>query len=372
MLLNQNRPLRPVVKILTDYPRDDLAHDEVQQALVTACVAHGLSPQNIDVGALPGMDTVVAGFKTAQLAMNSQLGYGHIIHTNCAPRTHMASVKSRGEKVVLGMTPDGVAMLVVNSGLALAPFYTLAETGGVVFYQTDIPDAGSQFRSRDFFPDALARLGAHLAAQADALGAEAVRACLARRDFDTLLAGLSYLGPRLDMAAVPSLPQGMVMYVDNFGNIKMNIRHADLLAHYDKGDVLAVRLGGFVCDATLGAEGFSQGEGLLALTSGSSGWVENGERRFFTEIMLRGGRASNAFGGVAPGEKAILLRESDLQQVVALLREADRETIERLDLHNTDEARVISMLARKGLIKNGYDTTALRAALAAGDLLQRL
>src|SRR4051812_9933248 len=122
LLINKQGKLTPVLKILTDYPRDDLAHDEVQQALVTACVRHDVDARNVDVGAIPSLDTVSGGFKTAQLALNSQLGYGHVIHTNCAPRKNIASVKSSGEKIVVGITKTGVALLIVNAGYALAHF----------------------------------------------------------------------------------------------------------------------------------------------------------------------------------------------------------------------------------------------------------
>src|SRR3989304_2665350 len=138
ILAQSNGTFKPVIKILTDYPRDDLAHDEVQQALVAACARHQVDVFNLDVGAIPGMDTVVAGFKTAQLALNSPLGFGHIFHTNCAPRKNLVSIRSQGEKVVLGMTASGVTMLMVNAGHALAPFYDLAREGAVAFYQTSV------------------------------------------------------------------------------------------------------------------------------------------------------------------------------------------------------------------------------------------
>ena len=62
--------LKPVIKILTDYPRDDLASDEVEQSLITACAMADLDYFSCDVGAIKAMDTVMAAFKTAQLALN--------------------------------------------------------------------------------------------------------------------------------------------------------------------------------------------------------------------------------------------------------------------------------------------------------------
>ena len=372
-LIDSAGKLRPVIKILTDYPRDDLAHDEVHQALVTACARHGVDPFNLDVGAVPGMDTVVAGFKAAQLSLNSSLGFGHVFHTNCAPRKNIVSTHSRGEKVVLGMTPSGVALLMVNAGYALAPFHDLAAAGDVVFYQTSVPDSGSQFRSRDYFPDATAELAAHLSAQAETLGKTKIRKLLAARDYAALFKGLPWLGKALKPATLPHLPPGAVMYVDNFGNIKLNFRHSDLLKHYKRGTTLVVRLGHSVCNAVLGDTGFSQGEGMIALTAGSSGWQSGKNRKdCFTEVFLRGGRADRQFHEFAPGEPATVVRKDDLKKVIDILRNADRKTAARIDLYNISEVKIIAMLSRARLITDGYDTTALQRALSKGTLLRYL
>jgi hypothetical protein len=373
MLLKNNKGgINPVLKILTDYPRDDLAHDEVHQSLVTACVRHGLAPANIDVGSIPGLDTVTAGFKTAQLALNSQLGYGHVFHANCAPRRNIASVKSAGEKIVLGITKSGVTMLIVNSGYALAPFRDSMEAGDVAFFRTSVRDAGSQFRSRDYFPEAMVELAAHLVLQADKVGAAEIRRCLKAGAYSKILKGLPWLGAPVKPDAAPKLPAGTVMYIDNFGNVKLNIRHADLLKNFRAGDVLAVKIGNTVRDAIIGGVGFSQAEGMLALTSGSSGWDVGGKKTHFTEIMLRGGSAAALFGDFSPGDKVTMLRENNLQRVNALLHAAGGRAAERLSLNNISDAKIIAMLARSRLIRNGYDTRELRKTLKSGDLLKKL
>jgi hypothetical protein len=45
---------------------------------------------------------------------------------------------------------------------------------------------------------------------------------------------------------------------------------------------------------------------------------------------------------------------------------------DRLDLHNTSEPRIMQMLARAKLIRNGFDSTELQNAFQRGDLLKRL
>jgi hypothetical protein len=361
--------LTPVIKILTDYPRDDLAHDEVHQSLVAACMKRRANAANIDVGAIPGMDTVVSGFKTAQLVMTSQLGYGHVFHANCAPRKNIVSVKSAGEKIVLGMTKTGVTLLAVNAGYTLALFRDAALAGDITFFQTSVPYSGSQFRSRDYFPDAVAELAVHLSTRLEKLGAEKTIAHLAAGEAGKILEGLSYLGAPLDADALPQMPRGAVMYVDNFGNMKLNARHADVLALYKSGEVLVVAAGNAVAEAAVGDVGFSHGEGVLALTAGSSGWCENGA---FSELFLRGGRAESHFPGVRPGDALAALSKADFRRVSEALQSADRGLSDKLDLHNATEARLIQALARAGLIRDGFDSAPLRAALADKTLLAKL
>lgn len=372
-LVDQSGRLTPVLKILTDYTRDDLAHDEVHQALVTACLQRGVPFANLDVGAIPGLDTVTAGFKTAQLMLNSGLGYGHIFHTNCAPRKNIVSVRSQGEKIVLGMTQNGTVLLAVNAGYTLAPFYESVQAGDMTFYQTSVPDSGSQFRSRDYFPDAMAELAVHLGAQMEALGRDKIKALLQEKKFDQIFKGLSYIGEPLKSTALPQLPMGAVVYVDNFGNIKLNCRHARLLGHHPVGTTLVVSLGNTVSDAIVGDVGFSQGEGIIALTAGSSGWsIGSDEKKAFTEIFLRGGRAESMFKGFRTGDPVLAVRKEDLSRVIDILREASREVSDKLDLYNISESRIIQLLAWARLIRDGFDTSELQKALVKGDLLQRL
>lgn len=372
-LIDREGRLTPVLKILTDYPRDDLAHDEVHQSLVTACVTRGLYPANIDVGSIPSLDTIAAGFKTAQLVFNSALGYGHIFHTNCAPRKNIVSVKSQGEKIVLGITRSGVVLLAVNAGYTLAPFYEAVHAGEMMFYQTSVPDSGSQFRSRDFFPDAMADLTLHMASRFAALGEDKIKAQLRAHAFREMLDGLSYLGEPLSLTSMPVLPAGVVYYIDNFGNIKLNLKHYKLAGVHAVGTQLVIALGDTVCDAVVGDAGFSAGEGVIAITSGSSGWAVGREgKAMFSEIFLRGGSAASHFPGVQPGDQMYAMKRGDLQRVIELLKSAGRDVSEKLDLYNISEARIMQILGRAKLIKEGFDTTELQKALDRNELIRKL
>lgn len=367
--------LRPAIKILTDYPRDDLASDEVQQALVTACAKHRVQPYNLDVGAVPAMDTIVSGFKTAQLAINSSLGFGHILHTNCAPRRNIVTNKSKGEGVVLGFLENGVCLLTVNSGYTLSPFYELMKEGRIKLFETHIPDSGSQFRSRDYFPEGTAHLAAFLQQQLDQLGEDKIKQICANNDAETLFDGFELLGKELTLDHITPLPKSLVWYIDNFGNLKLNITHAELEEYHNAGDILSLVIGDKVVDAIIGKAGFSQGEGIIALTCGSSGWGdENSTNGQLTEVFLRGGSAAEQFKDhVHPGARIFGVKKKDLQNALQIIRENEIQAIGKRDMLFLSEAKLVQVIADDlGLIENGFDCRKLRAAIENGEFAELL
>jgi len=355
--------LKPYIKILTDYPRDDMASDEVQQALVTACAEHDVDAFNLDVGAITGMDTVIAGFKTAQLALNSKLGFGHIIHTNCAPRRNIVTKESKGHGVVLGFLPNGVCLLTVSEGYSLAPFYDLIEAGEISFFETRIPDAGSQFRSRDYFPDATARLGRYLQDRMRDLGADEIQKLISAGHADKILEDFEFISNPIKDARFNALPQGSVWYIDNFGNMKLNIAHDDLIKQYAAGTILSVVAGDTIADVVVGTEGFSEGEGIMAMTRGSSGWSQGSKDVRFAEVMLRGASAARMFKGVKPGTQLQIIAKKDLQECVKQIQLSGEKRLGTLNLYMFSETQLIQILAIEGLIGNGYQTDRLRSAL---------
>ncbi len=371
--LIQNKVLKPAIKVLTDYPRDDLASDEVYQAMIVACAKENVECFACDVGAIPAMDTVVATFKTAQLALNSQLGYGHVFLTNCAPRKNIISAKSKGEGVVIGILPNGVTLLTVNSGYALAPFVKMIKEGKAHFFESCIPDEGSQFRSRDFFPLAAAQLASFLCKRLHELGEQAIMEMLKHDQLPRILEGFSLLGDAIDVDSVSEMPSGCAWYVDNFGNVKLNILHDDLLRTYDSGSNLVVAVGGSIADAIVGSAGFSQGEGILALTCGSSGWDDGtGKVVRFTEVFLRGGSAANLLSDVSAGEQFYIMSKEDLKSAQGVLRDSGVQYIGSHNLFMMSEAKLIQMFAHYGLIRNGYDSRVLRKRLKDNSLVSFL
>jgi hypothetical protein len=108
-------------------------------------------------------------------------------------------------------------------------------------------------------------------------------------------------------------------YTDGYGNVKLAVRHAELLGRLGIGQqdgqirikagergVTSVQVGGKNSDAYVASGSFAVHDGEVALSKGSSGWptrkggepgVEN-----FAEIFLRGGNASKALDIPQPGD----------------------------------------------------------------------
>lgn len=366
--LLQNGRLKPVITVLTDYPRDDLASDEVRQALISACAEEKLDCFALDVGAIPGMDTVVAGFKAAQLSLNSHMGYGHVFLVNCAPRKNIISARSKGESVVIGILENGVTVLAVDSGYMLAPFAEMVAEGRAVFFESRVPNEGSQFRSRDYFPAAAAQMAAFLRDRM-AESPEDVTAAWQSGDLSAVLDGFSLLGAPLGGSRVLPLPQGAVWYIDNFGNIKLNLLHETLLELYKPETHIVLAVGDNLAEAVIGTVGFSQGEGILALTRGSSGWKDGKGRDLrFTEVFLRGGSAAGILHDARPGEQIFALSKDDLRQAQQQLRDSGVQYIGAHNLYMMSEARLLQMFAHFGLIRDGFDSRPLQKKLAEGNL----
>lgn len=129
-------------------------------------------------------------------------------------------------------------------------------------------DSGSQFRSRDLFPQ--------------------VAAAIAHGEPDAL-------GEPLRRADVPTVPTNRFAYVEGYGNLKTTIPHDP--ARGRAGEAVRVRVGEVELEATTGDGSFAVEPGRLAFAPGSSGWTDaRGCATRWMDLFLRGGDAWAAFG----------------------------------------------------------------------------
>jgi len=247
---------RVLVHLVADYGHGDLAFAEVHQRLAAL-----LDATVVPTPVAP-FDTLAAGFCIAQLALNDGPAERVVFH-NVAPRQDAFQPRDQneGERLVALELESGVLVVGPNAGNSLS---FVREHAAWIRY-VEAPASGSQFRSRDFFPKAVAELAS---------------------------GGRDLLGDDVEPADMPPVPEQVIAYVDGYGNLKTTFTQAPAAA----GERVLVRIGGIAAPAIVSDGTFDVAEGELAFAPGSSGWGSKGagETRFY-ELFLRGASAAARF-----------------------------------------------------------------------------
>lgn len=242
------------LQLIADYGTGDPSFGEVIQKLTL------LDPTiNIHCTSVPKFSTFATGFWTAQFALVNPVP-GMMIYTNTAPRRDNKESRDRneGEGLVYALLRNGVNIVGVNSGYCFSFVKEYIQELHVV----NVANKGSQFRSRDFYPDAVVGI--------------------AHRD-------TAYIGGKLDVGHIPDVPKGRLAFIDGYGNLKTTTRRSEISLFPGQPilvDLNDVKRTAYFTDGT-----FAVREGELAFAPGSSG----GDDRFM-EIFLRGLSAWIEFG----------------------------------------------------------------------------
>ncbi len=257
---------RQYIRVIGDYGSlGDMAFAEVSDRIDAELMGAGIDYQ-MRLTSVPQFDTVATGFVLAQLAVNSGLSKRHIFYVNTAPRkdNKAARVNNEGEGLVYMRLKNGVRIVAVNSGHSL----TLVKPFAVETKIINVSKAGSQFRSRDIFPQAV---GALVREDQSIFGADAA-------------------------SLVPDrFPDNVVVYTDGYGNMKCSVDPTQLEVR--KGERVTLQVNGREQVAVVGSGIFDVADGEYCFARGSSGWdLPDGRRRAFAEIIKRGGNASKTFG----------------------------------------------------------------------------
>ncbi len=259
-----------LVHIIADYGPGDLAFAEVVQRL--KLYLPDAEPMLVPV---PAFATVAAGFCIAQLGLQAAPP-GTLIYHNVAPRQDDPAVRAgnEGERLAFAQLPTGVRVIGVNAGYAYSFIKGVAEK----LRWVASPDQGSQFRSRDLFPQAAAAI---------ALGAPHI------------------LGGEIDARSLPEPLASVIAYVDGYGNIKTTIPYD---AHHTKpGQRVEVQVNNHRHEAVISDGAFAVPEGELAFAPGSSGWAgSDGREVRWIELFLRGGNAWELFDRPPMGARVMV------------------------------------------------------------------
>ncbi|MFH5823377.1 hypothetical protein [Georgenia sp. AZ-5] len=252
-----------LVHLVADYGFGDLAAAEVRSRL-----AVHLPGADVTYTPVSPFDTVAAGFCVGQLALGGGPAECLVYH-NVAPREDRTEPRpdNEGEPLLAARLTNGAHVVGVAAGCTFA--FVAAEVEHL--HEVAVPPTGSQFRSRDAFPELLPRL---------------------------LAGDRSVLAAALDPARLPAVPDRAVAYVDGYGNLKTTWREAPA----EPGTSVRVRVGAIEADAVVGGGTFAVPPGALSFAPGSSGWVtRDGGRVRWYELLMRGGNAAALFGFPTPG-----------------------------------------------------------------------
>lgn len=249
-----------LVHIVADYGQGDLAFAEVVQRIKLH-----LPDAEVMLTPVPSFSTLAAGFCVAQLGLNDAPA-GTLIFQNVAPRMDdkRARAGNAGERLVFARLTTGVRVIGVNAGYA----FSFVREGPEELRWVSVPAEGSQFRSRDLFPRALAEIAAGRFAN---------------------------IGEKIPVDQIPEIPKNRIAYIDGYGNLKTTLDRDHL--PFPTGTPLTVKIGKAEQKATAAAGSFDVPAGEMALAPGSSGWKQaDGKELRWMELFLRGGNAWEAFG----------------------------------------------------------------------------
>lgn len=252
---------------------NDLAFAEVSQKLYEKIdnIIH------MDTLSVNAFNTVETAFVVSELALNSKLK-NHVVYHNTAPRKDDINPRANnaGEFLAFCVLPSGVKVIGVYSGYSFSFLKDFAK-----IYKVKCSERGSQFRSRDVFPDMVASLAAFDATKGE------------KWEFQDE-----------EIIDVPSVPDNVLLFADGYGNMKTSIVLNGDVAENTK---FAAEVNGIKAVVSYGAGIFSVADGEFVLAKGSSGWdLPDGGRRKFFEISKRGGNAVAHFDYALPGSKIVL------------------------------------------------------------------
>lgn len=242
-----------IIQLIADYGVGDPAFGEVIQKLTYL-------DRHIRVHAMsvPAFSTVATGIWIAQFALVNAYP-GLVVFSNTAPRKVIPGFdeKTDGGRLVYTKLEDGATIIAVNSGYALSFVKNKIKS----LHLVNVPNVGSQFRSRDFYPDAVIAI-----ANGDA----------------------RLIGDEIKVDSLPDAPKNVIGFIDGYGNLKTTLRHSE--STFGVGTKVNITVNGVIKAGVVADEAYKVKDGDISFAPGSTG----GDDRFM-EIWVRGGSAWEAF-----------------------------------------------------------------------------
>jgi hypothetical protein len=254
------------VEVIADYGgghSTDHAFDEVQNHFLRFDKTGKL--RFITEHPVCAFSTIETGFWIAQDGLHSE-HKDLVIFSNTAPRGDIHWKGETRQAFVCGIMDNGIPIFAVNAGYNLSFIKERLE----YLYEVKVPNTGTQFRSRDQYPEATMAI---------------------------LNGDLSRIGKEVSIKNIPDVPSFMVASIDGYGNLKTTIRKANLPSSIAGAIVLRVEINGInhlvlntVNDKIKGAVGD------LCMVQGSSG----GKNKSYLEFVELQRSAADEFQLIGP------------------------------------------------------------------------
>ena len=243
-----------IIQLIADYGVGDPAFAEVVQKLTYLDKNIRVYPTSV-----PSFSTVATGLWIAQLSSVNAFS-GLIVYSNTAPRTILPgfSEKASFGHLVYTKLANGVIVVAVNSGYCLSFIKNKIKT----LHLVNVANHGSQFRSRDYYPDAVVGI--------------------AHND-------KKYIGSVVPVSSVPDVPENIIGFIDGYGNLKTTLRQSK--SAFPVGTKVTITVGRILRNGVVADEAYKVKDGDVSYAPGSTGGSDR-----FMEIWVRGGSAWEAFG----------------------------------------------------------------------------
>lgn len=244
------------IQLIADYGTGDPAYAEVIQKILSLDREAKVMPVTV-----PKFSTVATGMWIEQLATVNAFP-DLMIYSNTAPRIKSAKdgdvVKRNYGSFVFALLDNGVKVTAVHVGHSLSFIKNKIKKLHIVNVEND----GSQFRSRDFYPEAVVGI-AH--------------------------GEKSFIGKSLPPSIIPEPPRDLVGFVDGYGNLKTTLRASQ--NSLSAGTKVTITCNGVTRKGLVVDKAYDVGDGSLSFAPGSTG---GGDR--YMEIWIKGDSAWETFG----------------------------------------------------------------------------
>lgn len=249
-------PDATIIQLIADYGVGDPAFAEVIQKLTYL-------DKTIRVSAIsvPPFSTIATGLWISQFATVNAFP-GLVVYSNTAPRINIAEDKERTYKGKFGhlaytKLDNGVVVVAVHVGYC----FSFIKDNIKSLHLVNVKNEGSQFRSRDYYPDAVMGI-AHDEAK--------------------------FIGEEIPIDSIPDAPTDKIAFIDGYGNLKTTMRKSQNTIPV--GTRVRVSCNNAMFEGVVSDETYRVEDGEISFAPGSTG----GEDRFM-EIWVRGKSAWEAF-----------------------------------------------------------------------------